>query len=341
MKKVTIRDVASHAGVSYQTVSRVINNHPDVAEQTREHVLQIVRDLDYHPNATARNLVTRKPNTFGLIAGDFGEYFFTQVIIGAEREARKNDFFFMLGITESKPQDEPEYFRMMAEQPVAGILFARPSPKLWPDNQHIEDLLDRGMPLVTVAYHNLTGSHIVVDVDNIQGGLLATRCLVEAGHRRIGMITGMPGWQAAGDRALGYRKALEEAQIPHVPDLIEPGDWSYRSGDLAAQRLLRRIPDLTALFVQSDQMAIGAMAALRTAGYSIPEDIAVMGYDDLPVAQYAYPALSTIRQPMQELGQLAASLLIDATKNPASGKKTVLLQPELIRRDSCGTRPPP
>lgn len=335
MGRVTIRDVAAAAGVSYQTVSRVINNRPDVAEETRRRVWQVIEELGYQPSAIARGLVSKRTYTLGLITADFSDYFFTQVIVGAEAEARKQGYFFMLCSTERNPDDEPEYLRLLTEREVDGILFARPSTE--EDSRHILSLIQQGVPLVTTAYW-LPGEKLtVVDVDNVDGGLQATECLIKRGHRRIGMITGPAGWKSVNDRTEGYKLALSKAGIPFDASLVEYGDWSYQSGYEAMQRLLAKAPQITALFAQNDQMAIGAMRALREAGRRIPDDVALVGYDDIPAAAYCDPPLTTIRQPMQQVGKVATHLLIELINDPDAERKEVLLKTELIRRGTCGS----
>ena len=335
MERATIRDVAAAAGVSYQTVSRVINNRPDVAEETRRRVWQVIEELGYQPSAIARGLVSKRTYTLGLITADFSDYFFTQVIVGAEAEARKQGYFFMLCSTERNPDDEPEYLRLLTEREVDGVLFARPSTE--EDSRHIVSLIQQGVPLVTTAYW-LSGEKLtVVDVDNINGGLQATECLIELGHRKIGMITGPAGWRSVNDRAEGYKLALSRADIPFDASLVEYADWSYQGGYEAMHRLLAKAPQITALFAQNDQMAIGAMRALREAGRRVPDDVALVGYDDIPAAAYCHPSLTTIRQPMQQVGEVATRLLIELINDSAAERKEVLLTTELIRRETCGS----
>jgi LacI family transcriptional regulator len=332
-KRLTIAEVALEAGVSSQTVSRVINNRPDVSPETRQRVQQVINKLGYQPSALARGLASRRTRTLGLITADFSDYFFTQVIAGAEVEARKHGYFFMLGSTERNPQDEPEYIRLLTEHHVGGILFARPSTE--PDHHHLLGLLRDGVPVVTTAYH-LTGADLtVVDVDNIDGAQQATRYLLECGHRQIAMITGPATWKSVNDRTQGYKLALESAGIAFEPSLVAEGDWSFPSGYRAMQELLAQGHPFSALFAQNDQMAIAAIRALREAGQRVPEDVAVVGYDDIPAAEYCDPPLTTIRQPMQEVGKVATKLLIQAIEQPGMEQGEVLLKGELIQRRSC------
>jgi DNA-binding LacI/PurR family transcriptional regulator len=334
-KKVTIRDVAAAAGVSYQTVSRVLNDKPDVAAATRHRVRRVIEELGYQPSAVARSLVSKRTRTLGLITADFSDFFFTQVIVGAEAEARQADYYFILGSTERNPDDEPEYLRLLTEREVDGILFARPSTE--DDSRHVVSLIRRGVPLVTTNYYVPGEQLMVVDIDNVDGARQATAHLAQAGHRRIGMIAGPAGWKSVNDRSRGYRHALEEAGLTLDPALIEHGDWSYRSGHEVMERLLDKGARITALFVQNDRMAIGAIHRLREAGRRVPDDVAIVGYDDIPVAAYCYPPLTTIRQPMAEVGQVAARLLIQIIENPDIERREVLLKAELVRRQTCGS----
>lgn len=333
-QRVRLEDVAAAVGVSTQTVSRVINDKPDVAKETRRRVWEAIERLGYQPNVIARGLASRKTYMLGMITADFSDYFFTQVIVGAEAEARKRGYFFMLCSTERNLDDEPEYLRLLTERQVDGILFARPSTEQ--DVSHIVSLIREGVPLVTTALH-IPGEKItVVDVDNVEGGYQGTRCLIESGHHQIGMITGPTDWRSAQDRWQGYRLALEEASIPYDESLIEYGDWVYESGYEAMLRLLEKSPHITALFAQNDRMAIAAMRAIRESGRQIPSDLAVVGYDDIPVSAYSHPPLTTIRQPMKQVGEMAARLLCELISNPDAECQEVLMKPELVRRGSCG-----
>jgi DNA-binding LacI/PurR family transcriptional regulator len=329
-KKPTIRDVAAAAGVSYQTVSRVINDRPDVADDTRRRVLQVIEQLDYQPSAVARGLASRHTRTLGLITEDFTDYFFTQVIVGAEAEARRHGYYFILGSTQRNPDDEPEYLRLLTEREVDGILFARPSTE--GDAQHVRWLIDRNTPLVTTSYSIPGQALMVVDVDNVDGGRQAGEYLIEAGHQDIAMIAGPAHWKSVQSRTQGLTMALGTAGLQHDPTRTEHGDWSFESGYWAMQRLLERAPQLTALFAHNDRMAIGAMRALREVGKQIPGDVALVGYDDTPPAAYAYPPLTTIHQPMQEVGKLAVELLLQMIGDPDIERKEILLKPHLVRR---------
>ncbi len=333
-RPVTIQRVAREAGVSPMTVSRVLNRRPDVSPETREKIQRTISRLGYQPNAFARSLASSRSHTLGLITADFSDFFFTEVIAGAEAEARRHGYFFMLGSTERNLQDEPEYIRLLTQRHVDGILFARPSTE--PDYHHLLDLIRKGTPVVTTSFRIPGQKLTVVDVDNVDGAQQAVNCLLAGGHRQIAMIAGPTGWKSVEDRSQGYQNALKAAGIPYRAPLVAEGDWSFDGGYRAMQELLARGRPFSALFAQNDRMAIGATRALREAGRRIPENVSLVGYDDIPVAAFCDPPLTTVRQPMREVGAVAARLLIQAIEEPELVRQNVLLKTELVKRSSCG-----
>jgi len=335
-KRITIQQVADEAGVSVQTVSRVLNNRSDVAIETRKRINEIMLELGYRPNAMARSLASQRTRTLGLITEDFTDFFFTQVIAGAVNEAREQGYLIMLGSTERNLQDEPEYIRLLSERHVEGFLFSRHSTES--ESMYIVDLIRKGVPVVTTAYHFLDHICTVVDVDNFSGGRLAAHYLIEGGHKQFAMICGPSRWKAVNDRSEGFNQELKSKGIIIGSEFVREGDWSYVSGYQAAKQLMMEGKTFSALFVHNDQMAIGAMRALSEAGLQVPEDVSVIGFDDIPAAAYSDPPLTTIRQPMREVGAVAARLLIQVIEGGESKEcldGEVLLQPELVRRASC------
>lgn len=331
-KRATIRDVATHAGVSHQTVSRVINRNPNVAEPTRERVLTAIRELGYVPSPMARGLISNRTHSLGVVADDISDGFFARVVAGAEAEARRRGYYLMIGSVEPD-DDERGYLRLMLERRVEGLILARPSVPLEP-----ADLLpahSAGVPLVSVGSSELPGFP-VVDVDNRQGGYDATRHLLDQGHRRIATIVGPREWPSAAARLEGYRRAVAEARVTEDPALVEPASsWGLGSGLAAVKRLLERGTVFTAIFAQSDLIALGAIRQLRDAGLRVPDDVSVVGFDDLPVADYVEPALTTVHQPMQEVGALAAALVLDQLAGgEAPAARTHLLPAMLVVRQS-------
>jgi DNA-binding LacI/PurR family transcriptional regulator len=328
----TIRDVAARAGVSHQTVSRVINDSPSVTAATRERVLAAIRDLAFVPSPMARGLISNQTRSIGIVADDVSDHFFARVVAGAEAEARRRGYYLMIGSVEPD-DDEGGYLRLMLERRVEGLILARPSVPLTPAD--LVAARGAGVPLVAVGFSELPGFP-VVDVDNRQGGYDATRHLLEHGHRRIATLVGPGAWPSAAARLDGYRQALLEAGVAEDPSLVEPASgWGLESGRAAARRLLERGADFTALFGHSDLIALGAIRQLRDAGLRVPDDVSVVGYDDLPVAEYFEPALSTIHQPMREVGALAAGFVLDQLAGGAApALEAHLLRAVLVARES-------
>jgi DNA-binding LacI/PurR family transcriptional regulator len=321
----TIRDVAARAGVSHQTVSRVINDNPQVTAATRERVLAAIRELAFVPSPMARGLLSNQTRSIGVVADDISDHFFARMVAGAEAEARRRGYYLMIGSVEPD-DDEGGYLRLMLERRVEGLILARPSVPISPDAR------SAGIPLVAVGSSGQTGFP-VVDVDNRRGGYDATRHLLEHGHRRVATIAGPAAWPSAAARLEGYRRALAEAG---AEELVERASgWGLEHGVAAATRLLERGADFTALFAHSDLIALGAIRRLREAGLRVPDDVSVVGYDDLPVADYVEPALTTVHQPMREVGALAAGLVLDQLAGgaaPAPGAR--LLPTVLVARQS-------
>jgi len=313
VKGATIRDVARRARVSHQTVSRVINGQENVTAETRERVLAAVRELGYVPSAVARSLSSSRTHTLGMVTTDVSDHFFAEAVAGAEAEARKRGYFLIIGsIEEGSEDDERTYLRLMLERRVEGLIVAVPRLR--------SDI-------------DLAGADHV-DIDNRRGGHEATAYLVAQKHRLIATITGPLDWPSARARLDGYRDALRDTGIPADRSLVEPCvDWGLDSGRRAADRLLGSVPKLTAIFAQSDLLALGAIAALRARGMRVPQDVSVVGFDDIPVSSVFDPPLTTVRQPMREVGELAARLVGDraASSRKAKGARHMLRAPLVIR----------
>jgi DNA-binding LacI/PurR family transcriptional regulator len=319
----TIRDVAARAGVSHQTVSRVINDSPRVTQATRERVLSAIRELSYVPSPMARGLISNQTRSIGVVADDISDHFFARMVAGAETEARRRGYYLMIASVEPD-DDEAGYLRLMLERRVEGLILARPSVPL--ASEDLQAARDAGVPLVAVGSTGLQGVP-VVDVDNRHGGYDATRYLLEQRHRRIATIVGPKAWPSPAARFEGYRHALREAEVAEDPELVEHASgWGLESGQAAAAGLLARGVDFTAVFAHSDLIALGAIRALREAGLRVPDDVSVVGYDDLPVAGYVEPPLTTVHQPMGEVGARAAAFVLDQI----AGGAAPVLEPHLL-----------
>ena len=333
MKGATIRDVARRARVSHQTVSRVINGQENVTAATRERVLDAIRELEYVPSAVARSLSSNRTHTLGMVTTDVSDHFFSEAVAGAEAEARKRGYFLIIGsIEEGSEDDERTYLRLMLERRVEGLIVAVPRLRI-ADDDILADAVAR-IPTVLVASDIELAGADHVDIDNRRGGHEATGYLVAQRHRVIATITGPLDWPSARARLDGYRDALREAGIAADRALVEPCvDWGLESGRRAADRLLSSAPTLTAIFAQSDLLALGAIAALRARGLRVPQDVSVVGFDDIPVSSVFDPPLTTVRQPMREVGELAARLIGDraASSRRAKGTRHMLRAPLVIR----------
>jgi DNA-binding LacI/PurR family transcriptional regulator len=334
VKRATIRDVAALAAVSHQTVSRVINDQTSVAEPTRRRVLDAIAQLGYVPSPMARGLISNRTHTLGMVTADVSDGFFARAVAGAEAEARRRNFYLIVGSVEEFAHDEEGtgYLRLMLDRRVEGLILARPGVVIAPDQ--LERATRAAIPIVSIGSLQLPGV-AVVDVDNFQGGLDATAHLIGLGHRTIATIVGPREWPSAEARLAGYRAALRMAGIPEDPALVEHApDWGLESGYAATERLLAAGRPITAIFAHSDLIALGAIRCLRSQGQRVPEDVSVIGYDDLPVAAYVDPPLTTVHQPMQEVGEQAAGILLDriAAADVPDGPR--LLPASLVVRQS-------
>lgn len=342
LKRPTIRDVAAHAGVSHQTVSRVINEQANVNAATRERVQAAIRELGYVPNPSARSLSSNRVHTLGLVTTDISDYFFSQAVAGAEAEARKRGLFLIIGSVEEEAEgDERAYLRLMLERRVEGLIVAGPTLHL--ERESIPPSVTERVPIVALA-GELGRNVSVVDVDNRRGGFDATSYLLDRGHREIATITGPLEWTSARERLDGYREALRRAGIAGDDALVRHcSDWGLESGQAATASLLDDGRPFTAIFTQSDLFALGALKELRARGTDVPGAVSIIGYDDIPVAAFVEPALTTMHQPMRDVGALAVRVVVDAISSdggPEGERESRrLLRAPLVVRGSVG--PPP
>jgi DNA-binding LacI/PurR family transcriptional regulator len=272
-----------------------------------------------------------------MVAPDISDYSFGQAAAGAEAEARRRGFFLIVGTVEDElVGDEPAYLRLMLQRRVEGVIVARPSVEL--ERSDLLSEVAARVPIVTIAPHLDRDGVSTIDVDNERGGLDATEYLIGQGHRRIATVTGPLDWASASARLEGHRRALRAAGLTVEPELLEVGqDWGLTTGQTAARRLLERRGTFTAIFAQSDLLALGAISELRAWNVRIPHDISVMGYDDIPVAAFVDPPLTTIQQPMRDVGAAAAGIVIDGITSQRSGAshdpvRQRLRAPLIVRR---------
>ena len=332
----TLEDIADKAGVSRSTVSRVINDHPNVSPDTREQVLQVVAETGFRPDPIARSLSSRRADIIGLviplsIQSLFEDPFFPRLMQGISLGCNRHDYTLSLFLLHTLEEEEKLYPRISRRQLLDGVIVTatRGADPLIPQ------LISNRIPFVIHGRHEDPRVSFV-DVDNMTGAYTAVSHLVRLGRRRIGLITGPPTSLASEDRRRGYLNALRERRIPVEEALIGHGDFTEASSHEAMQRLLRYEPD--AVFAASDSMALGAMRALREAGKHVPDEVAVVGFDDMPQAATADPPLTTVRQPIQRAGVLAAETLIDILDNGPEPTRRIILPTELVIRASCGSQ---
>ena len=335
MAHVSLKDVATRAGVSFQTAGKVLNGKGRVSAATRERIVAAAAALDYVPNALARDLLSRSTRTIGVIATDFANDALAQHLVGLEREARRHGLLTIIGSVDAAGPDAARYVHALIERRVDGIVTLAPAVE---DNPRLGELLRGRVP--TVSTHTVAGGGIpVVTPDNLRSAYLPTRHLASLGHRRIGTVTGLRHRRVTHVRVQGYRQALADADLPFDPEAVEEGDWNVVEGGWqATHRLLDRRPDLTGLYVHNDAMAIGALAALRERGRRVPDDCAVVGCDDLPIAAWTTPPLTTVRLPFVEVGETAIRLLLAEIDERTPEPRPITLPVEMVYRASSGGR---
>ena len=331
-KRATIKDVAALAGVSRQTVSRVLNNQDYVAEETRARVLSAIETLGYRPNAVARSMVAGHTCTLGCISPNLTDYTFASIIEGAQTEARRQNYFVLTGSAPNESDVEPLLEEMLRRR-VDGLLVLNPRA----DGRYrcFLPLIEKGLAVVYVGNSPEYEPVSSVRCNDREGGFQAIGYLIDLGHTAIATLSGPQNEECALDRQEGYRQALSQAGLSYDPSLMISGDWSATSGYRATQRLLEAGCRFSAIFAQNDRMAIGAIRALREAGYRVPDDVSVIGFDDIPVASYFDPPLTTLHQLLGESGRQAARLLIETIQDPRHAPDHVLIPAHLVERASC------
>jgi len=329
----TIKDVAERAGVSITTVSHVLNQTRFVSEELRASVLAAMEELNYRPNVLARSLRRGETKTLGLVVPDNSNPFFAEIARVVEDVGFARGYSVILCNSDGQPKKEAAYIEVLIAKQVDGVIFIAAGS----DPQHLEEFTLAGIPVVVADREIPQDLADVVLVDNEQGGYDATRYLLDLGHRRIACITGPSHLTPSADRVRGYRRALAEAGIAGDEDLIVPGDFRSHGGEVAMGRLLGLQNPPSAVLACNDLMAIGAMRAIGAAGLRIPEDISLIGFDDIDIASAVSPALTTVAQPIEALASEAASCLLARvqTKGHSEPRKRIVLATRLVIRDSC------
>jgi LacI family transcriptional regulator len=336
MTNLTLQEIANRAGVSLSTVSRVINDHPNVSDKVRNRVMKIIEETGYQPHAAARSLASQRSRVIGLVIPRsvhtfFTDPYFSRLTQGVAQACNLHDYTLSLFLFHTVDDDRKLFPRVSRKGFLDGVI-VQATPE---GDAFIPQLSKGNIPFIVAGRPHWTEGVSYMDVDNVNGAYTAVAHLIHLGHRRIATITGPLSTSVAKDREVGYRKAMSDRGFSVNGDLIVESDFTENGGYNAAKRLLRQKPD--AIFVASDTMTLGAMRALREAGLSIPRDIAIVGYDDLPPARYANPPLTTIRQPILRFGIKAVEALLDIIKNGNTPNRRIIFETELVIRASCGS----
>jgi len=328
----TIKDVAQKAGVSTATVSRVLNDVGPVDEDTRRRVREAARELKYIPNALGRSLSTRRTDAIGLLLPDlFGE-FFSEVIRGSDQTAQQSHYHLLVSSSHNNREEIEAALKMMRGR-VDGLIIM--SPHI--DAQTLDANLPRHLPVVLLNCSVDGESFDSININNFSGAYQMVQHLLEHGHARVAIITGTEHNFDAAERLRGYRAAIERGGGQGDRRLELQGNFSEASGYEATKQFLTITPRPTALFASNDSMAIGALSALREEGVQVPNEVALAGFDDIPIAAYLTPALTTVRVGISDLGILAVKALIHAVREKNNHRKQqAILSTSLRLRESCG-----
>lgn len=339
--RVTIRDVAAAAGVSHQTVSRVINHRPDVADETRQRVWQVIEELNYQPSAIARSLIRQRSYTLGVVTAGLQYVGPSRTLSGITEQAEEMGYTLVLKeLPRFDTNDIRPLLNSLVARQVDGIIWAVPeigTNRAWLEGQPPE--LAAPLTFLTMGARPALSS---VSIDNYKGGCLATEHLLEQGYQNIGHISGPLDWWEARQRMAAWQDTLRQAGQPVADHHWVSGNWSAASGEQAIGPLLEAYPEMDALFVANDQMALGVLQLACRRGLCIPEDLAVVGFDGIPEAGYYWPPLTTVYQDLRELGctavrELSRAIEAGHRQEAPVESVTLSLQPELIVRESSAS----
>jgi LacI family transcriptional regulator len=336
----TLEEIARLADVSRSTVSRVINDDPNVRPATRERIWQVIKAHDYYPNPAARALAERRSRVIGLVIPQalnaiFADPYFPTLIQSCAAACDERGYYLMLSLVLRQSDDTFRW--LIRARHMDGLIVA----SALTEDAFVTRLLDERFPFVLIGRRSERPDIPTIDADNTHGAYLATQHLTQLGYTRIATITGPLNMVAALDRRAGFLSGMQAIGVETPAAYIQEGDWSEWSGEQGMERLLQATPPPDAVFVASDSMALGALKAIQALGLRVPEDIALVGFDDIPPATTAHPPLTTVHQPIEQLGRLAAATLIDLLEMaPAAADgaqaQHIVLPTELIVRASCG-----
>jgi LacI family transcriptional regulator len=335
MPKLTLEDIGKLAGVSRATVSRVINGYTHIRPEVRERVEQVIQETGFQPNAVARSLVSSQSHIIGLFIPSVDQFIFADaylsaLIPGISSACNLHEYTLALFLFHSEEEEEPHFRRVLGSSTIDGLILTADRR----ETNLTRQLLDKDIPFVLIGRPAMLSEQIsFVDAENVVGAYEGVRHLIDLGRQRIGLISTSLN-TAAEDRTAGYLRALRECQLPALPELMAEGDFTEVSGYRAMQQLLPFQPD--AVFAASDMMAIGALRAIQEAHLTVPDDIAVVSFDGLPLSANSSPPLTTVRQPIHQIGKLAVETLLDILQTGTHPPRRIILPTELVVRASCG-----
>jgi len=332
MKRITIEDVAAAAGVSRQTVSRAMNDKGEISPETKERVLKAIQDLGYQPNRLAQGMVTQRTKTVGLVMPDITNLFFPEVSRGVQDASRLHDYNVLLCNTDDRPEEEIRVLHSLAAQRVDGIFMIGSVA----DDPTLTRFADSYSPIVMLNRFFAHPNVSLIIVDNERGAFLAVEHLIAQGHRTIGMLAASIFSRSLVRRVRGYEEALKHYGIAVDRRLIVGETPILQGGYNAMQELMRAHPEVTAVFTYNDLMGLGAMRAVRDLGKRVPEDIALIGFDNIGMASMATPSLSSIHVDKYAIGQKAMNRILDMLDRPDDSFATIEVGVELIQRESTG-----
>lgn len=338
---VTLKDIARQVGVSITTVSRALGGYDDVAEETKQRILQMAREMGYRPHTIAQSLRRQRTNTVGLIiptAGPrFSDPYFTEILTGIGNEAAEHEFDLLVSTRAPGTQEQEAYERMAGSRRVDGLLVIRTRRH----DERITYLVERGFPFVAFGRSDLDLDFPYVDVDGTKGLDEATQYLIDLGHRRVAYISAPPNLMFAHYRLTGYKKALERSGLPVREEWIAIGRLTQEDGYREGLRLLDLEPAPTAIIAANDLMALGVISAAQERGLIVGRDLAVVGFDDTPLAEHSHPSLTTVHQPIYDIGKMICCMLIQLIENGDPVQRQVMLEPTLVIRESSGVNGQP
>jgi LacI family transcriptional regulator len=335
MGKLTLEQIARLSGVSRSTVSRVVNDHPNVKPEVRQRVMEVIAETGYHPDPAARSLAIRRSGIIGLVISRavqslFTDPYYPRLMQGIAQACNAHDYTLSLFLFHTEDEEQKLYPRVLRTQLVDGVIVIGSQV----DDPLIPQLIKNQVPFVMVGRANDMAKVSFVDADNAIGAYTAANHLIRLGCQRIATITGPLNTTVGLDRRQGYLDALNDRGRSIDTRLLVEGDFTESGGYIAMQRLMPHRPD--AVFVASDTMAFGALRALREAGLSVPDNVALVGFDDLPTAAFSDPPLTTIRQPIRRVGAQAVETLIDILTDDPEPARRITMTTQLVIRSSCG-----